>query len=161
MQGVSTLASSYFFEIASLLIASGALVYAALALRVAKEALEAARSSDLAALKSRAHEVRVGAERNFVSLQSACQEMRGRWDLHHERYSPKLGSPEFRNNDTRHILEVERKGHELLRLLKTELTKVAISEPAALEGYIHWAEQTAVEIERLKLQLSPPRQLFI
>lgn len=161
MEGVLGLVSKYFFEIASLLLATGALIYAGLALRVAREALESASGSDLAALKLKAHEGRVRAERSFLSIQSACHEMLGRWDVHHNRHFPRLGSQDFRNNDTRHISEVERQGRELLRPLELALPEAAASGSAALEEYIHRAEQMAIEIEQLNLRLSPPRQLFV
>lgn len=52
------------FDIASLLIAAGALIFSALAFRIAKQALVAAERSDLAALKLKAQEGRARAERS-------------------------------------------------------------------------------------------------
>ena len=110
--------SEFLFEVASLSIAAGALMYAALAFRIAKQALVAAERSDLAALKLKAQEGRARAERSYLSLQAACHEVRRQWDLHHDRHFPKLGSPGFRRDDTHHILEVESEGRELLRPLE-------------------------------------------
>lgn len=75
MESALEMVSNYFFDIASLLIATAALVYAALALRVAKEALVSGRGSDLVAHKLRAQEGRVRAERSILTLQAACNEM--------------------------------------------------------------------------------------
>lgn len=160
LESALEMVGNYFFEIASLLIATAALVYAALALRVAKEALVSGRGADLLALKLRAQEGRVRAERSFLSLQSACHEMRARWDLHHDRHYPKLGNQDFRNKETRHISQVERQGRELLRPLEFGLSSPEAGS-ATLEEYIHRAEKAAVEIEQLTLQLSPPKQLFV
>jgi hypothetical protein len=154
------LVDAHFFEISSLLIATGALIYAALALRVAKEALASAKGSDLAALKLKAQEARVRAERSFLSLQTACHETQGRWDDHHDRHYPKLGSQDFRSKDTLHIAQVERQGRELLRQLEIALPEAATSDSVALEEYIRRANQTVIEIEQLILRLSPPRQLL-
>ena len=149
--------ASNFFEVASLSIAAGALMYAALAFRIAKQALVAAERSDLAALKLKAQEGRARAERSYLSLQAACHEVRRQWDLHHDRHFPKLGSPGFRRDDTHHILEVESEGRELLRPLEPEMGGL---DSDGLESYIQLADRTSVAIERLTFRLSPPKALY-
>lgn len=161
MEGFLSQVSNYLFEGASLLIAAGALIYAALALRVSKRALTAAEGSNLAYLKLKAHERRARAERSFLSLQSACQDMRSRWELHHDRHYPKMGSQDFRRDDTRHIAEVEREGRELLRPLELELQEIGVLDSDALEDYIRRADRAAMRIEQLTLRLSPPKQLVV
>ena len=161
LEGVFELIDNYFFEVASLLIASGALIYAARAFRVAKQALASAEGSDLAALKLKAHEGRARAQRSFLSLQSACHEMRGRWNVHHDRHYPRFGSQDSRHNDTRHISEVEREGRNLLSPLEQELPENGVLNSDALEDYIQRAEQAAMRIEQLTLRLSPPKPLIV
>ena len=160
LEGTLELFGNYFFEVASLLIASSALIYAALALRVAKQALVSAEHSDLAALKLRAQDQRARAQRSFLSLQSACHEMRSRWDVYHSRHYPTLGSFDSRRNDTRHISEVEREGRKLLGPIERELPEDRALNSDLLEDYILRADQTAVQIEQLKLRLSPPKPII-
>lgn len=150
---------SYLFEVVSLLIAAAALVYAALALRVAKHALETAKESDLAALKLKAHEGRASAERSFLSLQSACQDARSRWDIHLSRHFPKLGAQDYRREDTRHISEVENEGRKLLIPLTLELSQLGTMDARALEEYIERTNQTVLWIAKLCLRLRAPKQL--
>lgn len=151
---------SNFFEVASLLFAAAALYYAALAFRVAKRALLTAQESDIVTLKLKAHEGRTQAERSFLSLQTACHDMRSQWDVHHGSHFPKLGTQDWRRDDTRHITEIENEGRKLLQPLAVNLSELGALNVAELEDYIQRANQSAVRIEQLTFRLSPPKQLF-
>lgn len=152
---------SDFIEVASLLLGCAALIYAALAFRVSKQALKTAAESDLATLKLTAHERRTKAERSFFSLQSACQDMRNLWDDHHSRNFPKFGARNFKCDDTRHISEVENQARKLLAPLALDLSELGAMDYAALEDYIERADQSALQIEQLTFRLSPPKQPFV
>ncbi|WP_289032291.1 hypothetical protein [uncultured Roseibium sp.] len=160
MDGVLSFITDHFFDGASLLLAAGALIYAALALRVAKQALVTAKMSDVATLKLKAHEGRERAEKSFLSLQSACHDTRSQWNLHHDHHYPTLGSQDFRQDDTRHISEIENEGRTLLGPLELGLSELGTMDVAALEDYIQMAHRTAARIEQLRFRLSPPKQLF-
>ncbi len=99
LERVAGLAGEYLFEVVSLLIAAAALYYAALAFRVAKRALLTSQESDKVTLKLMAQERRAQAERSFLSLQSACHDMRSQWDVHHDRHFPMLAAQDFRRDD--------------------------------------------------------------
>jgi len=148
----------YLFELLSLLIAAAALLYAALAFRVAKQAIQTAKDSDLAALKLKAHEGRARAERSFLSLQSACKDIRSQWNIHHDRHFPKLGANDYRRDDTHHISEAESEGRKLLMQLALGPSELGKMDAAALEKYIHWTDETALKIEHLAARLCPPQQ---
>ena len=160
LERVAGLFEDYFFEVASLLLAAVALYYAALAFRVAKRALLTAQESDIVTLKLKAHEGRAKAERSFLSLQSACHDVRRQWEVHHDRYFPQLGIHDFRQDETRHITEVENEGRQLLKPLALNLSDMGALDVAELENYIQRADQSAVRIEQLTFRLSPPKQLF-
>ncbi|WP_299478117.1 hypothetical protein [uncultured Roseibium sp.] len=160
MDGVLGLIRDHFFDGASLLLAACALIYAALALRVAKKALVTAKMSDLATLKLKAHEGRERAEQSFLSLQSACHDTRSQWSLHHDRHFPMLGSLHSPQDDTRHISEIEKEGRALLRPLDLSLSELGTKDAAELEDYIQRTHRTATRIEQLRFELSPPKQLF-
>lgn len=160
LESVLDLIGKNFFEVISSLLAAVALVYAALAFRVSKQALEAGKESDLAALKLKAHEGREKLDRSFLSLQSACHEMRGRWEDHHGRHFPTLGSCDYRLDDTRHISEIENEGRKLLSPLALNLSQLREMDSVALEDYIQRTNQAAVRIEKLSFRLSPPKQRF-
>lgn len=160
LEVVGELFGNYFFEVASLLLSAAALFYAALAFRVAKRALLTTQESDIVTLKLKAHEGRAQAERSFLSLQSACHDMRSQWDVHHDRHFPKLGAQDFRRDDTRHISEVENEGRKLLKPLALNLSEMGTLDVAELEDYIQRADQLVVRIAQLAFRLAPPRQLF-
>ena len=157
---ISKLIGIYFFDAASLLIASAALIYAALALRVARKAQATTEMSEVAALKMTAQEKRMRAEHSFLALQSVCQEMRSRWSVHHDRHSPIMGNQDFRRKDTIHIDQLESEGRELLRGLELDMSEVRELSADALDEYIQRADETALRIEQLALRLSPPKPLL-
>ena len=161
LEGVFALAGNYFLDGVSLLIAVGALIYAALAFRVSRQALKSAEVTHFAGLKMKAHEALARAERSFLSLQTACHGMHEQWELHHGKHYPKLGSGDFRKNDTRHIFEIEREGRKLLTPLRVEQPEIAKFDASDFEDYIRQADRTAVGIEQLALRLSPPKPLFV
>lgn len=160
MDGVLGFMRDHLFDGASLLLTAGALIYAARALRVAKQALVTAKMSDVATLKLKAHEGRERAEQSFLSLRSACHDTRSKWSAHHDRHFPKIGSQDFRQDDTRHISAIESEGRTLLKPLQLELSELGTMDAAALEDYIQQAHRTAARIEQLRFHLSPPKQLF-
>ncbi|GLQ16446.1 hypothetical protein [Maritalea porphyrae] len=157
MEGVWEYFGNYFFEVASLSIAFGALVYAVLAFHVAKTATKAAEASDLVSFNLKAGEVMARAEQSFLSLQKACHDLRLQWENHHRHHTPNLGAYESRQEDTRHIIEVEVEGRKLLMMLKHEMDSLSVD---TLKDFIQNANQTTTKIERLALQLTPPKQLF-
>jgi hypothetical protein len=161
LEGVMGIFGAYFFEIASLLLAAAALYYAARAFRVANRALLTSQESDKVTLKLKAQEGRAQAERSFLTLQSACHDMRAQWDVHHGRHFPSLGDPSFSRDDTAHIIEVEAEGRKLLAPLALNLSDMGSLDVADLEDYIQRADQSAVRIEQLAFRLTPPRNLFI
>ncbi|MCA1337477.1 hypothetical protein [Pseudooceanicola marinus] len=113
----------------------------------------------MATLKMKAQEKRMRAERSFVTLQSACQEMRRQWSVHHNRHYPILGNQDFRRKDTLHIAHVETEGRALLRGLELNMSEMGASSMAALDEYIQRADETTLQIEQLALRLSPPKPI--
>ncbi|WP_417809990.1 hypothetical protein [Thioclava sp.] len=160
LEGIMAPISGYVFDAASLLIAVGALIYAARAFRVSKQALKSGEDAHLAELKMKALEGRARAERSFLSLQTDCHGMRERWDLHHREHFPKLSVRDLRPDDTHHIFEIEGEGRRLLASLKLEQPEIAKFEASDLENYIRKANNVAIRIEQLALRLSAPKSLF-
>jgi hypothetical protein len=158
MQNGIELFGEHFFEITSLLISVAALIYAALAFRVARQAVGAAKESDLIALKMKAQDGRAKAERSFTSLQSACRNVRKKWDVHHQAHYPLFGHQNVRQEDTRHIIEIERKGQDLLKPLTLSQAALKTMKPAALEDYIEQTDVAARQIDKLGFRLSAPKQ---
>lgn len=150
----------YFFQLVSLLVALTALIYAALAFRVAKQALNSAKDSDLATLKLRAYDGRAKVQRSFFSLQSACQGIRQQWQFHHDHHHPPFGFQDHRLNDTRHIAEIESEGRSLLVQLALGLAELEAMDAVALEEYIKRTDETALSIEQLTLRLTPPKKII-
>lgn len=159
MQNGIELLGDYFFEIASLVITVAALVYAALAFRVAKQAIDIAKASDLLALKMKAQDGRAKAERSFTSLQSACRDVHDRWDVHHQNHFPRLGNYDLRIQDTNHIAQIEREGRELLKPLTVNQAALRAMKPNELEDYIEQSEAIARQIDKLGFRLRSPKQL--
>lgn len=161
MEGLWDLAGNHFFEGASFLISACAVLYAALALRVAKRAVVAAEASDLVALKLKARDGKAEAQRSLLRLQAACHEMRSRWNQHHDLHYPKMGERDYRWDDITHILAVESEGRELLKAVEMEMSGLSVMNPKALEDCIQRTDGTVIEIDRLVLKLSPPKPLFV
>ena len=157
----------YIFEVASLLIAAAALVFAALAFRDSRRTLQIAKESDLTALKLKALEGRAKAERSYLSLLTACNDMREQWEAYHnrQRTRPVLGAGfglrDDRLDDTRHISNVENEGRKLLKPLAHDLSELGGMDDSALEEYIQLADQSALRIEQLAFRLSPPKRQFV
>lgn len=159
MQSGIELLGEYFFEIASLVITVAALIYAALAFRVAKQAIDIAKASDLLALKMKAQDGRAKVVRSFTSLQSACRDVLDKWDVHHQNHFPRLGSHDLRNQDTDHIAQVEREGRELLKPLIVNQATLRAMKPNELEDYIEQTEAVAQRIDKLGFRLASPRRI--
>ena len=150
------------FDVISILISAGALLYAALAFRTSKQAIKAARDSDITALKVKAQDCISDAERSMLSLQEACLQTRQKWDRHNARQFPKfgvnfggsmLGEPE----DTRHIREIECKGLKMLEELLSLTPMPDALAPSDLHQFVARAQSTTTQIERLKLRLDGPK----
>jgi len=159
MQNAIELVGKHFFDMASLLMAVAALIYAARAFRVAKQAIEIAKESDLINLKMKAQDGRAKAERSFTSLQSACRNVRDKWEVHHQNHYPLFGHHDFRNDDTDHIALVEREGRKLLKPLAISQVKMKTMKPDDLEVYIAQTEAVARQIDKLALRLHSPKRL--
>lgn len=150
------------FEILSILISAGALLYAALAFRTSKQAIRAARESDVTALHLRAQDSISGAKRSLLILQEACHQTRQEWDKHRTRHYPTLGSGLGRSmfsepEETQHISSIERTGLKTLEDLLSSTPKPDASAPSELHQFIARAQSASTQIERLKLGLEGPK----
>lgn len=150
-------AASHAFEITSLLISLAALVYAALALKAARQAILITKESDLSALRLRAQDEFSAAERSFHELRAACHQTRGKWARHIEKHYPVLGRKFGQPTETSHIAELEKVGREMLQELKDATPHAAASDAAALENFIRQAQAAAMQIERLAFDLEDPK----
>lgn len=150
-------AAAHAFEITSLLMSLAALVYAALALKAARQAILIAKESDLAALRLRAQDEFSAAERSFHELRAACHQTKGKWDRHIEKHYPILGRKFGQPTETRHIAELEKAGRGLLRELKDATPLAAANDAAVLESFIRQAQAAALQIERLAFDLEDPK----
>ncbi|UWQ75807.1 hypothetical protein [Leisingera sp. M658] len=152
------------FEILSILISAGALFYAALAFRTSKQAIKAARDSDITALQVKAQDSISNAKRSFLILQEACLQTRQEWDSHKARHFPALGSSlgcsMFAEPDeTQHISTIERTGLKTLKELLASTPKPDASAPSEWHHFIARAQSASTQIERLKLGLEGPKPL--
>lgn len=148
--------AQHFFELASLFIAVAALVCAALAYRVAKEAIAAANASDQTALRQKVLEKLAVAERSYILLQTACSKNRGEWDEYHRRSYPTLGAFSTRRKDTEHIGRIEREGQQLLEAARERLANINEMKSAELEAALYFIDSVSIKIERFTLNLDKP-----
>ncbi|SFS22265.1 hypothetical protein [Yoonia litorea] len=153
------LAAQHAFEIISLLIAAAALVYAALAFKAAKHAVQATKDSDLTALRVKMQDSISGAERSLIRLQEACQATRLQWENKNDRAFPVLGTGFFDRSETDHIQELEHAGFKLLQELAATAPK-ATSSTTEIEAFIGRARTASVQIERLKFRLECPKSAW-
>lgn len=152
------------FEIVSILISAGALLYAALAFSTSKQAIKAAKDSDITALQVKAQDGISEAKRSFLSLQEACLLTRRQWENHKSKHYPTLGSKFGRSmfaepEDTRHISNIERTGSKALNDLLASVPKSEAPAPSELHQFIARAQSASMQIERLKLGLEGPKPL--
>lgn len=153
------LVEQHAFEAISILIAAAALVYAALAFKAAKQAVQATRDSDMTALRVKVQDGISGAARSLLKLQKACQSTRDGWKKHRNKRYPTLGNGLGRADETRHIGEIERAGSKLLRELHSSAPKTGKENAVDLEGFTKKAHSASVQIERLKFGLEAPKPL--
>lgn len=159
IESVFSVFKPHAFEVISMLIAGAALIYAALAFKAAKHAIQATKDSDMTALRVKVLDGTSEAERSFLKLQDACQTTRDLWERHIDIHYPVLGSGFERPKETRHIAELEREGSKLLRELINPASIAGKAGTVDLEGYIRHAQAASVQIERLKLRLEAPKPL--
>jgi len=152
------------FEIVSLLISAGALLYAALAFSTSKQAIKATRESDITALQVKAQDGISDARRSFLLLQEACLLTRREWDNHKNQHFPALGGNFGRSmfaepDETQHISNIEQTGSKALNELLETIPKSDASTSAELHQFIARAQSACAQIERLKLGLEGPKPL--
>ncbi|WP_421702747.1 hypothetical protein [Aliiroseovarius sp.] len=150
------------FEIVSILIAAGALFYAALAFSASKQAIKATQESDITALQVKAQDGISDAKRSFLSLQEACLLTRREWDNHKSQHFPTLGSSFGHSifavpEETQHISEIERTGSTTLNELLASKPKSDAPTTSDLCEFIAKAQSASTQIERLKLSLEGPK----
>ncbi|MEP4961956.1 MAG: hypothetical protein ABJU19_22025 [Roseobacter sp.] len=150
------------FEIVSLLIAAGALIFAALAFSVAKQAIKATKESDITALQVKAQDSISDAKRSFLLLQEACLLTRRDWENHKSQHFPQLGDNFGRSmfaepDETQHISEIERTGSKALGELLASMPSSDALTSSELHQFIAKAQFTSTQIERLKLGLEGPK----
>ncbi|MFA9229648.1 MAG: hypothetical protein ACEQSU_02710 [Microgenomates group bacterium] len=145
------------FEVASLGLSVAALVYAALALRAARQAILIAKESEMAALRLKAQDEFSAVERSFDKLQMACHQTRSQWERHVEKHYPAFGRKIGQPKGTRHIAELEKTGRGLLLELKNVTPIAATSDAIKLETFIKKAQAAAIQIERLAFDLEAPK----
>ena len=151
--------ANQWLELASLVIATAALFYAALAYNSSRNAAKAARTSDLANLRIQAKLSLAEANRRFLKLCSSCQASRADWEQHKRKHMPSLGgtwpAPELSN-----IAQVQREGAVLLQEISQYFVPVEEMNAAQLESGFQDAKAAALEIEKLAGRLEGPPTLF-
>lgn len=152
------------FEIVSILIAAGALVFAALAFNTSKKAIKATKESDITALQIKAQDSISDAKRSFLLLQEACLLTRRDWENHKSQHFPALGSHFGRSmfaepDETQHISKIERTGSKALNELLGSIPKSDALASSTLHQFIAKAQSASTQIEQLKLGLEGPRPL--
>ena len=152
------------FEIVSILISAGALFYAALAFSISKQAIKAARDSDITALQVKAQDGISDAKRSFLLLQEACLLTRREWDNHKTRHFPALSSNIGRSifaepDETQHIRSIEQTGSKALNELLDSIPKSDAPTSSELHQFVARAQSASAQIERLKLGLEGPKPL--
>ncbi len=150
------------FEIVSILISAGALLYAALAFSTSKQAIEATKNSDITALQVKVQDGISDAKRSFLSLQEACLLTRREWENHKNKHFPTLGSNLGRSmfaepEETQHISNIERTGSKALHELLASVPDSDAPASSELHQFIARAQSASMQIERLKLGLEGPK----
>jgi hypothetical protein len=151
-------------DVLSILIAIGALVFAALAFSASKQAIKATRNSDVIALQIKAQDGISDAKRSLFLLEEACLLTRRDWETHKSRHFPKIGSNFGRSmfaepDETQHIRKIELIGSKALKELLSSIPKSDAAAPSELHQFIAKAQSASTQIERLKLGLEGPKPL--
>jgi len=156
---IRSIVMQHAFEAVSMFISGVALVYAALAFKAAKHAIQATRDSDMTALRVKVMDGISEAERGFLKLQKSCQMTRDHWEKHLDEHYPTFGRGFEPPKETRHIADLERTGRKLLGELIDRSPITGKEDALNLEDYIRHAQFTSVQIERLNLSLEMPKPL--
>lgn len=159
---IETVSESFagrMFDVVSILIAIAALVYAALAFKAAKQAIQATKDSDLTALRVKIHDEILEAERIFLSLQQECQMTRTQWVAHFDAHYPPFGRGFANSKELREVSEVESEGREILQKLHTSACTAERVRTSELEDFVRTAQFASIEIARLKFRLEKPKPL--
>ena len=157
LETVLDLAAQHAFEAILLFFAAAALVYAALAFKAAKHAIQATKESDLTALRVKIQDGILDARRSLIRLHEACRATRLQWEDNHERRRPVLGDGCAFRSETNNIRELECMGTNLLKELAALAPEAATSNVDEIEAFIARAQAASVQIERLKFELEVPK----
>ncbi|MEJ1992316.1 MAG: hypothetical protein P8X50_11610 [Maritimibacter sp.] len=149
--------AAHALEILSLIVAVAALVYAALALRAANQAVHLTKETNIAALKLKARDELSVVERSFHELQENCQQTRRQWDLHRQKHFPAFSQNFDQPTETNHISRLEMTGRRLLQDLKDEMPDGG--KATDFEGFINRAKVAAIQIKQLTFDLELPKPI--
>lgn len=144
------------FEIGLILISAGARVYAALAFSTSKQALKAAKFSDITALQVNAQGGISDAEHSFLSLQETCLLTWRELDNYKNKHFPALGgnfghSMLAELGETQHISHIDPSGSKALNELLASIPQTDTSASSELHQFITGAQSANMQIEPLKL----------
>lgn len=147
-----------WMEVASLLIAIFALIFAALAYHLAKQADESAKISDTLNLRGQANSALTKATSKFLILQEDCRMVKDSWDIYKRKHLPSLGRSrlDVRNNTE----EIERHGAAILSKTQQKFGKVDNFNSEQLMQLIETADASKLEFERLSGRLERPPTIF-
>lgn len=147
-----------WMEVASLLIAIFALIYAAFAHHSAKQAAESAKTSDTLNLRGQAKSALSEARSKFLMLQGDCRLVKDSWEIYERKHLPKLGRAKLdaQNN----IQEIERRGAVILSKAQQEFGEVDDLNSEHLMQLIETANVSKLEFERLSGRLERPPTIF-
>lgn len=150
--------SVQWMEVASLLIAIIALIFAALAYHLTKQAADSAKISDTLNLRGQAKSALSEARSKFLMLQGDCRMVKDSWDIYERKHLPSLRRPNLdaQNN----IQEIERRGAAILSKAQQEFGEVDDLNSEQLMQLIETADASKLEFERLSGRLERPPTIF-
>lgn len=157
IENILTFVKDHPFEITTTLISISALVYGARAVTTAKQAMQAAKDSDLTSMRVKAQDEYSAAERSFHKLQEACQLTMDQWNEHLRKQRAPLSSTRGPTPEMQRNAQLEHAGRKFLNELKDAMPIIGNKTAGDFERHIREAQEVAMKIERLRLQLEAPQ----
>jgi len=145
---------SNWMEVASLVIAITALIYAALAHSSAKRSSRAAEISDNTSFKIQANSALVEAESEFIRLKMNCQTKREAWDVYKRKHLPPLSTNQ--PDGLKSIDDVLQRGNAILHEVQQNSVRDGDLDSKQLADVIRKANAASLELQALSGRLERP-----
>ena len=154
------LVKQHTFEIVSAVGTVAALVYAARAHSIAKQAVKVTMDVSLTELRLKVQEEITIATHNLMRLEEVCQTSLIQWDKYFDKHQPTLGHQSKADAVRLRIDAAKNSGKILLDNLLASAPPAEIDDLTVLENFIRKAKSEAIKIRRLGARLDHPTEFY-